>query len=231
MSDERPPGHLAIPPGPGPWPGVIVIHEAYGLNDDIRAHAERLARTGLLAFAPDLQTGSSRLRCVMRSFRELSARRGRSFAELETARSWLTGRPDCTGRIGVIGFCIGGGFALLAAAQSQYAAAAVNYGAVPKDAAEALRGVCPVVASYGGRDTSMRGAAARLQEALTGLGVPHDVREYPEAGHGFINRHQPLRIARIIAKAGFQQEAADDAWARIDAFFAEHLTTATDARR
>jgi carboxymethylenebutenolidase len=199
-----------------------VIHEAYGLNDDIRAHADRLARSGLLAFAPDLLTGGSRLRCVMRAFRELSAQRGKTFDELESARSWLAGRPDCTGRVAVIGFCLGGGFALLAAAQSDYTAAAVNYGAVPKNA-DALSGICPVVASYGGRDTTLRGAAARLQETLTSLGVPHDVREYPEAGHGFLNTHKPLRITRILARAGFRHDAADDAWERIDAFFAEHL--------
>ncbi|MEV1174793.1 dienelactone hydrolase family protein [Nonomuraea sp. NPDC049784] len=83
------------------------------------------------------------------------------------------------------------------------------------------------MASYGGRDASLRGAAVRLEKALTGLGVPHDVREYPEAGHGFLNRHKPLLITRILAKAGFRQEAADDAWSRIDAFFAEHLHQTT----
>ncbi|WP_433443444.1 dienelactone hydrolase family protein [Nonomuraea sp. CA-141351] len=92
---RAPPGHLAVPSGPGPWPGVIVIHEAYGLNDDIRAHAERFAGTGLLAFAPDLQTGASRLRCVMRSFREPSGSCPRSAGGAST--SWSPhgrGSPD-----------------------------------------------------------------------------------------------------------------------------------------
>jgi len=231
VDETQPPGHLAAPAGPGPWPGVIVIHEAYGLNDDIRAHTERLARTGLLAFAPDLQTHGSRLRCVMGAFRELSAQQGRSFDALESARAWLADRSDCTGRVGVIGFCLGGSFALLAAAGGGYAAAAVNYGMVPKNAAEVLNGICPVVAGYGGRDATLRGAATRLQDALTGLGVPHDVREYPEAGHGFLNHHKPLLLARIVAKAGFREAAAADAWNRIDAFFVEHLSLSSQAQR
>jgi carboxymethylenebutenolidase len=204
----------------------VVIHEAFGLTDDIRGQADRLAGTGLLAYAPDLFDGRSGLRCVLRAFRDLSAGHGRGFDILESARAQLATHPDCTGRVGVIGFCLGGGFALAAAAKSDYAAASVNYGLVPKNTTEALRGVCPVVASYGGRDRGLPRAAARLESALTELGVPHDVREYPEAKHGFMGTHRPPLILRVLAQTGFHGPSAQDAFGRIDAFFAQHLADA-----
>ena len=223
-------GYLAVPSGDGPWPGVIVLHEAYGLNDDVRRNAELLAEAGYLAFAPDLYRGGSGLRCLLRAFRELNARRGRTFDDIESARAWLVGRADCTGRAGVIGFCIGGGFALLAASRPGFNAASVNYGMVPDDVDELLRGACPVVASFGGRDRSLRGAAATMAKALSANAIQHDVKEYPGAGHGFLNQHTPPApiavLAKVLTAAGYQDEAARDAWQRITGFFAEHLAPA-----
>jgi carboxymethylenebutenolidase len=219
----EPTGFLAVPPGQGPWPGVLILHEGFGLNDDIRACTRRLAETGYLAFAPDLMTRGSRLRCLARAIRELSAQQGATFDDIEAARRWLLARPECGGRIGVIGFCLYGGFALLAAARSGYTVAAANYAQVPANADEVLAGICPVVASYGGRDRTLRGAPDKLETALTRLGVQHDVHSYPEAGHSFLNQHQPPLLVRIAAPAGFRAEEAADAWRRIDAFFAEHL--------
>jgi len=120
------PGYLAVPAGSGPWPGVVVIHESWGLNADIRAHADRLAVSGYLALAPDLYGGKSWLRCIRGVFRQLHAGSGPAFDALDAARGWLAARPDCTGRTGVIGFCLGGGFALLCAPRAQFSAAAVN---------------------------------------------------------------------------------------------------------
>ncbi len=219
----EPAGFLAVPDGQEPWPGVLVLHEGFGLNDDIRACTRRLAENGYLAFAPDLMTRGSRLRCLVRAVSELSAQHGQTFEDIEDARRWLVGRPECSGRIGVIGFCLYGGFALLAAARSDYAVAAANYAQVPANADEVLAGVCPVVASYGGRDRTLRGAAGKLEAALTRLGVQHDVHSYPDAGHSFLNQHQPPLLVRIAAPAGFRANEAADAWRRMDAFFAEHL--------
>src|SRR5450755_2871537 len=135
VADAAATGYLAVPAGgPGPWPGVVVIHEAFGLNDDIRGKADELAARGYLAIAPDLFDGRPWVRCVRGAFRQLHARSGPAFTALEAARAFLASRADCTGKTGVIGFCMGGGFALLCAPREGFSVAAVNYGEVPQDA-------------------------------------------------------------------------------------------------
>ena len=124
----------------------------------------------------------------------------------------------------MIGFCLGGGFALLCAPRGQYAAASVNYGEVPSDAETVLAGSCPIVASYGGRDPMGTAAPKRLEAALTELGVPHDVKVYPAAGHSFMSP-KPASLAPLVALArlNYDKEAAEEAWQRIFAFFGTHL--------
>jgi carboxymethylenebutenolidase len=218
--------YLAAPSGEGPWPGVVVLHEAFGLNDDIRAHADRFAGRGYLALAPDLFSfAGPKPKCVLAAFRSLSRRSGAAFDAIDAARAALAERPDSTGRVGVIGFCLGGGFALLAAPSGRFAASSVNYGVVPKDAERLLRGACPVVGSYGAKDRSLRGAAERLDAALAANGVDRDVKEYPEASHSLLNHHRgrvPMLIDRVTG-FGHHGPSARDALARIDAFFDRHV--------
>ncbi len=140
---------------------------------------------GYLVVAPDLVARGNRALCLARTMTALRRGRGRTFDDLDGARATLAGDPRCTGDIGVIGFCMGGGFALLLAGRPGWDVAVANYGVVPD--AEVLDGACPVVASYGGRDLYLRGAARRLRTTLADAGVPHDVEEYPAAGHGFLN--------------------------------------------
>ncbi len=219
--------YLALPTGEGPWPGVVVIQDAVGLSDDIREQADRLAAAGYLALAPDLYSGRG-LRCVLATLAASRSGEGAAYDDIEAARRWLIGRADCTGRVGVIGFCMGGGFALLSAARSDFGAASVNYGEVPKDARTRLLGACPIVASYGARDRTLPGRAARLERALTELGIAHDVKEYPDAGHSFLNRINagPL-LGQVLTVTGFNHHhpSAEDAWRRILTFFDEHLRT------
>ncbi|HEU5160237.1 MAG TPA: dienelactone hydrolase family protein [Streptosporangiaceae bacterium] len=216
--------------GDGPWPGVVVLHEAFGLTPDIREQADRFAAAGYLALAPDLYTGEAGLRCVRKAFRDLLSRRGRTWETIEETRAWLAGRPECTGRVGVIGFCMGGGFALVAAAKYEFAAASVNYGYVPRRAAEVLAGACPIVASYGKRDLMLRRAAPKLERVLADLDVPHDVKEYPDVGHGFLGKHEPplpvFMLSKIMMSYGHDAVAAEDAWTRILGFFGDHLGAA-----
>jgi carboxymethylenebutenolidase len=217
--------YLALPRGPGPWPGVVVIQDSLGLSDDIREQADRLAAAGYLAFAPDLYSGRG-IRCVLATMQASRSGRGAAYDDIDAARQWLTEREDCTGSVGIIGFCMGGGFALLCAPRFSFAAASVNYGEVPKDAEERLAGACPIVASYGRRDRTLVGRAQRLKSVLKDLGVEHDVKEYPDAGHSFLNRiNVGPALGPLVHIAGFDYHhpSAEDAWRRILDFFDAHL--------
>ena len=162
--------YLSLPIGERPHPGVVVIQDAFGLSDDIREQADRLAAAGYLAFAPDLYSGRG-IRCVAATLRASRSGSGPAYQDIEAARSFLAARDDCTGRIGIIGFCMGGGFALLCAPRGEFAVASVNYGEVPKDAAERLAGACPIVGSYGARDRGLRRRAERLERHTRRQGV------------------------------------------------------------
>jgi carboxymethylenebutenolidase len=213
----------------GPRPGIVVIHEAYGLDDDIRAKADRLASRGYLALAVDLFDHGPRAKCVLGAFRSVATGKGRAYDEIDAARRRLAERPDCTGKVGVIGFCMGGGFALQCAPKLDFAAAAPNYGVVPRNASEVLRGSCPIVASYGGSDPMLPGAGKKLEKALTEADVEHDVKVYPGASHSFLNQHTS-GISGVMARVSgmnYHGPSAVDAWRRIDAFFDEHLGAAS----
>jgi len=210
----------------GPWPGVVVMHDAFGLGDDIREQADWLAASGYVALVPDLYNGRSMVRCIKSIGAQLMAQHGDVFRQIEVARSHVAGLPTCTGTVGVIGYCLGGAFALLLAARPGYSAAAVNYGPLPKNLDEVLAGSCPMVASYGARDLSLKGAAKKVQLSLQAHGVPADVQEYPNARHAFINRNaalSPLTVIMRVAGIGHDHESAADAKRRILEFFDAQL--------
>jgi carboxymethylenebutenolidase len=217
------------PPGEGPHPGVVVLHESFGLNDDIRRIARRFADAGYVALAPDLYSHGRRIVCLSRVLVDMV--RGtvaREIADIHAARDALVERPEVDAeRVAVAGFCQGGGFALVAGAQSGFRAAAVNYGMVPEERS-VLDGLCPVVASYGRRDRVAGEAMARkLDDHLEALGVPRDVKVYPDAGHSFFSRVDGWQgwLARIPTPmaVGYDEAAAEDGWRRMLDFFATHV--------
>jgi len=218
---------LFVPAGDGPHPGVLVLHESFGLNDDIRRIARRFADAGYGALAPDLYSHGSRIVCLSRVMVDmLRGTVAREISDIHAARRVLAERPEMDAdRIAVAGFCQG--FALIAGTEPGFSAAAVNYGEVPEDRSR-LDGVCPVVASYGGRDRVVGAKMAeRLEDHLAELGVPHDVKTYPQAGHSFFSQVDGWQgwLARIPTpmRVGHDEPAARDGWARMLAFFDEHV--------
>ncbi len=212
--------YLARPEGAEGVPGVVVIHELFGLNDNIREIARRFAAAGYAALAVDLfSPHGNRNLCLMRMFADLLLRPldNRGIRELQASVSWLQDRPEVNReQVGVIGFCMGGGYAVaLACVERDISAASVFYGMNPRPLAAVAR-ACPIVGSYAENDPIIRRAGVKLDRALKRYGVPHDIKIYPGTSHSFMN-------------AAYDENAATDAFSRTLAFFDEHVRGAGGA--
>lgn len=223
--------YVAKPVGNGPWPGVVVLHDATGMSRDLRNQADWMASEGYLAAAPDLSNDRTMVACLRSIMADYLAQQGPTFAKLEAVHTWLKHQPDATGRTGVIGFCLGGGFALQLAPRPGCAVSSVNYGILPKDLETFLNGACPLVAAYGGKDLPLRGSAANPELALTSLDLDYNVKEYRAAGRSLLNHLEDSDLPWLLTMLGqpvnsrYNEPAADDARRRIMAFFARHLKT------
>lgn len=215
---------LSVPPGTGRWPGVVVIHDAVGYDADKESINEHVAAAGYLALTPNLYACGGRARCITRVFRELLTQRGRALDDILAARDHLLAMPACSGAVGIAGFCMGGQFALIMAPQG-FAAAAPFYGVpLPRQLSETLEGACPIVASFGRRDPLGLSAATKLRRVVEHKNIPHDIKVYPHAGHSFANKLPGQPVLRVVG-FGYNEAATADAWARVFAFFGEHMRT------
>ena len=213
---------LAVPDGQGPWPGVVVVHDAIGYGPDNEATAARIAAAGFVAITPNLYSRGGRARCVTRVLRELLSQRGRALDDILAARDHVLALPECNGSVGVVGFCMGGQFALVLAPKG-FGASAPFYGTpLPRHLSETLDGACPIVASFGRRDPIGIGAPARLRKVVGEKGITADIKVYPDAGHSFANQ-LPGQLLIRIAGFGYNGAATEDAYRRVFAFFNEHL--------
>lgn len=214
---------LSVPDGSGPWPGVVVIHDAIGYGPDNESTSARIAAAGFVAITPNLYSRGGRARCITRVFRDLLSQRGRAVDDILAARDHLRGMPECTGSVGLVGFCMGGQFALVLAANG-FGASAPFYGTpLPRNLSTILDGSCPIVASFGRRDPLGIGAPDRLRKVVAEKGIPADIKVYPDAGHSFANQ-LPAQPLMKITGFGYNEAATEDAYRRVFAFFNEHLT-------
>ena len=208
-------GYLATPDGDGPHPGVVVIHEAYGLDDHIKGVTRRFAGAGYVALAVDLFSDRIRAVCMARYMTGLlmGSVNGAGIDDLKSSLTFLAKLPDVDAqRMGAIGFCMGGGFAIAwACTDSRLKAVAPFYGTNPRPL-EVVKRLCPVVGSYPEKDFTARAGRA-LERALTEYDIQHDIKIYPGAEHSFFN----------TARGRYNEEAADDAWHRVVAFFDQKL--------
>jgi carboxymethylenebutenolidase len=201
--------------------GVVVIHELFGRRPEIDRVVERFGARGYAAVAPDL-FDRGRLRCLVDVFRAMRSGKGTSVTQGRNARAWLRDRAGVPEeRIGLIGFCFGGGYALLAG--SGWAAVSTNYGPVPL--ATAMRGIGPVIGCYGSRDRTMARAPDRLRRRLGQLGHEAPEIHVLDAGHSFLTDAVPkFPYNQVRAYAfGDYPEARDEGWRHIDEFFDQHL--------
>jgi carboxymethylenebutenolidase len=215
--DETIKGILYTPEGKGPFPGIVVIHEWFGLNDWVKEQAAKLAGEGYAALAIDLYRGKvattgEEAHELMRGVPEDRAKR-----DLEAAFQFLASQPNVKpDRIGAIGWCMGGGYALdLALEEPRLAADVINYGHLATDTAAISKITAPILGLFGALDRGITpDSVKQFGEALDKLGKKGDITIYPDAGHQFENPNN---------KDAYRPADAADAWNKTVNFLASTL--------
>ena len=215
--DETVQGILYTPSGSGPFPGIVVIHEWWGLNDWVKEQASKLADQGYVALAIDLYRGKvadnpNTAHELMRGVPEDRAAR-----DLHAAVEFLKSQPSVRkDRIASIGWCMGGGYSLnVALNEPTLTAAVINYGHLATDPAALHKINAAILGNFGGQDQGIPPEdVKKFEEALKKDGKKADIKIYPDAGHAFENPNN---------KGGYRAVDAADAWQRTVKFLNETL--------
>ena len=211
-------GLLVTPEGKGPFPALLVIQEWWGLNDWVKDQARALAKEGYAALAVDLYRGKVTAKQEEAHQLMMGLPPERAMRDLKGAYAFLQARADVKkGRIGAIGWCMGGRYTLaLAVEEPTLAAAVAYYGAPPTDDAAIAKIKAPVLGNFGAEDKGPSPEQVKAFEAaMKKAGKSVDIKIYEGAGHAFANVDNPW--------GGYREAAAKDAWARSLAFLAKHL--------
>ena len=210
-------GYLVEPAGKGRHPGLIVIQEWWGVNDWVKDQAERYAGKGFVAIAPDLYRGKTATTADEAHELMRGLPQDRAIADMKAAFEYLAKRPDVDPmRIGIIGWCMGGGYALdFTLAEPKIAATVINYGHLMADPASIAKIHAPILGNFGADDRGIPPVDVKaFESALKKDGKSADLKIFDGAGHAFMNPNN---------KGGYVKAAADDAQARIDKFLRETL--------
>jgi carboxymethylenebutenolidase len=210
-------GYLAKPSGMGPWPTVIVIQEWWGLDQQTKSIADRLAGLSYLAVAPDLYHGELAQLGDGEAAMKLVQKYGRSaLGELQALFEALKQHSDSNGKIGSVGFCFGGRMALALGISRPLNAICTFYGGGMQQLFDQLGSIkCPVLGLFGDQDQSIPvGTVEEFEKLLTKYGIEHEVKVYPNSGHAFFRDSDP---------SAYKPEAAQDAWEKLKKFFAKNL--------
>jgi carboxymethylenebutenolidase len=215
-------GILYAPEGKGPFPGIIVIHEWWGLNDWVKEQASKLADQGYVTLAIDLYRG--KVATTPNEAHEFmgGVPQDRAARDLQAAFAYLQSQPNVKkDRVGAIGWCMGGGYALhLALDQPKLAADVINYGvadyaSLAKDQSALKKINSPILGIFGQQDRGIPADEVKnFAEQLDKLGKKADITIYPDAGHAFENPNN---------KDGYRPQDAADAWNKTVSFFASTL--------
>ncbi len=208
---------LYTPPGKGPFPALVVIHEYWGLNDWVKEQASKLADQGYVVLAIDLYRGKvattpDEAHEIMRGVPEDRASR-----DLLAASTYLRSQKNVdSARVGSIGWCMGGGYAFnLAVNDPKLKAVVINYGHLASDDATLKKINAAVLGIFGGQDRGIPPADVKKFEAqMKALGKTVDVHIFPDAGHAFENPNN---------KTGYRADDAAQAWKLTTDFLAQYL--------
>lgn len=216
-NSHQTPGYLAKPEGNGPFPAVVAIQEWWGLVGHIKDVADRFAAEGFVTLAPDLYHGQIAEEPNEARKLAMALDRSRAIEEIAAAVRYLRGLEQVkSSKVGIVGWCMGGGLALSAAANGAQVDAVVCFYGRPLDARDPAKLKAPVLGLYGDKDAgNPLSIVEDFDKELDKKGITHHIHVYAGAEHAFFNDGRP---------SAYHPEASADAWQRTLAWFRQYLT-------